>query len=551
MNKIIKSLILGLMVSFGLQTVSYFPLEWVLTLTVLIVILFFKSARLAIIISMFLLAFPIFYHSSELAILYFIFALSFVLIFYQSYRFFEIYFLIFSMPLLSIHNALGFFIPLEFIIVPLAPLLLGRENVLIVILSYLFYSIIKIISLEGSIGYILVDLPDFSFYSLVSYPALFYDLSWVADKFYPFINLIRLKIILLNIGKVFLNNSTLILQMAFWGAIAYLIKYFQRLKKQIYFVVGYLIGLILMFFLYFLIFLLNPEKLEYPLSSIYFSLTVIYIVICSLGLLKNYSILGLYKKVVNKYNQKKKEEDKMFQKALSLNTPLSDSSGKSVSTLSPNEVQQNYNEKFLVDSLDLEKLNLEEAVQLSVRLNEYINNEFSVDQSFLGIDIFKSSKLKQDEAEDAVQFSFEHFHQFIDKVVSAFGAKLLNRSGDGVIYSFEKADRAIFAGRAILTRLKFFNQKISKLKTSLQIRMGINTGKVIRGKDAEGGKTFSRALDLTGHLLKLAHQNQILIGENTYNALNDKSFLRKVFFSEEDLIQVYTLKEEFIFKSDD
>ena len=232
MNKIIKSLILGLMVSFGLQTVSYFPLEWVLTLTVLIVILFFKSARLAIIISMFLLAFPIFYHSSELAILYFIFALSFVLIFYQSYRFFEIYFLIFSMPLLSIHNALGFFIPLEFIIVPLAPLLLGRENVLIVILSYLFYSIIKIISLEGSIGYILVDLPDFSFYSLVSYPALFYDLSWVADKFYPFINLIRLKIILLNIGKVFLNNSTLILQMAFWGAIAYLIKYFQRLKKQ-------------------------------------------------------------------------------------------------------------------------------------------------------------------------------------------------------------------------------------------------------------------------------------------------------------------------------
>jgi class 3 adenylate cyclase len=363
------------------------------------------------------------------------------------------------------------------------------------------------------------------------------------DKFHPIVDLIKLKDILLNICKVFLNNSTLILQMTFWGVSTYVIKYFQGLKKQFSFVLGYLISLFFMFFLYFLIALLNPQKLEYSLISFCFSLTVIYSIICGMALLKKYSIFDLYNKFVAKYKQKKKEENEMFQKSLFSDAPLEPSS-----EIIQEKKQEEHKEELTIDNLSLDKLSLEEAVQLSVRLNEYINENFSVYQTFLGVDIFKSSKLKQDESEDAIQFSFEHFHQFVDKLVSAFGAKLLNRSGDGVLYSFEKADRAVFAGRAVLTRLKFFNQKISKLKTPLQVKLGVNTGKVIRDKDADGGKTFSRALDLTGHLLKLAHQNQILIGEDTYNALEDKSFTRKVFFSEEDNIEVYTLKEEFIFK---
>ncbi len=546
MSKVIKSLIFGLIVSFGLQSIPYFPLEWTLTFTVLLMILFFKTTNLAIIFSIFLLAFPIFYHSNELAFLYLVFGLIFVVIFNRSFKFTEIFLLIFSMPLLSSYNTFGFFIPLEFIIVPLVPLLLGGESVLIVILSCLFYSMIKIINLQGAVGYVLIDLPDFSFYNFVPYPVLFYDLSWMMDKFHPFIDLVKLKDILLNIGKVFLNNSTIILQMAFWGVSTYVIKYFQGLKKLFSFVLGYIISLFLMFFLYFLILLLNPQKLEYPLTILCFSLTVIYLVICGLGLLKNYSIFDLYRKFINKYRQKKNEENEMFQKSLSSDEPL-----ESSSELAQKKIGEEHKEELTVDSLSLDKLSLEEAVQLSVRLNEYINDNFSIYQTFLGVDIFKSSKLKQDESEDSIQFSFEHFHQFIDKIVSAFGAKLLNRSGDGVIYSFEKADRAVFAGRAVLTRLKFFNQKVSKLKTPLQVKIGVNTGKVIRGKGAEGGKTFSRALDLTGHLLKLAHQNQILIGEETYNTLEDKSFTRKVFFSEEDSIEVYTLKEEFIFKIND
>jgi class 3 adenylate cyclase len=484
-----------------------------------------------------------FYHSNELAFLYLVFGLSFVLVFNQSFKFTEISLLIFSMPLLGSYNTFGFFIPLEFIIVPLVPLLLGGESVLIVILSGLFYSVVKIINLQEYVGYVLIDLPDFSFYNLTSYPILFYDLSWMMDKFHPIVDLIKLKDILLNICKVFLNNSTLILQMTFWGVSTYVIKYFQGLKKQFSFVLGYLISLFLMFFLYFLIALLNPQKLEYSLISFCFSLTVIYSIICGMALLKKYSIFDLYNKFVAKYKQKKKEENEMFQKSLFSDAPLEPSS-----EIIQEKKQEEHKEELTIDNLSLDKLSLEEAVQLSVRLNEYINDNFSVYQTFLGVDIFKSSKLKQDESEDAIQFSFEHFHQFVDKLVSAFGAKLLNRSGDGVLYSFEKADRAVFAGRAVLTRLKFFNQKISKLKTSLQVKLGINTGKVIRDKDADGGKTFSRALDLTGHLLKLAHQNQILIGEDTYNALEDKSFTRKVFFSEEDNIEVYTLKEEFIFK---
>ncbi len=543
MNKVIKSLIFGLVVSFSLQSIPYFPLEWTLTFTILLMILFFKIANLAIIFSIFLLAFPMFYHSNELAFLYLVFGLSFVLVFNQSFKFTEISLLIFSMPLLGSYNTFGFFIPLEFIIVPLVPLLLGGESVLIVILSGLFYSVVKIINLQEYVGYVLIDLPDFSFYNLTSYPILFYDLSWMMDKFHPIVDLIKLKDILLNICKVFLNNSTLILQMTFWGVSTYVIKYFQGLKKQFSFVLGYLISLFLMFFLYFLIALLNPQKLEYSLISFCFSLTVIYSIICGMALLKKYSIFDLYNKFVAKYKQKKKEENEMFQKSLFSDAPLEPSS-----EIIQEKKQEEHKEELTIDNLSLDKLSLEEAVQLSVRLNEYINENFSVYQTFLGVDIFKSSKLKQDESEDAIQFSFEHFHQFVDKLVSAFGAKLLNRSGDGVLYSFEKADRAVFAGRAVLTRLKFFNQKISKLKTPLQVKLGVNTGKVIRDKDADGGKTFSRALDLTGHLLKLAHQNQILIGEDTYNALEDKSFTRKVFFSEEDNIEVYTLKEEFIFK---
>ena len=533
MNRVIKTLILGLLVSFNLQAIPYFPFEWILTISILLMILFLNSERLSIFLSMLLFMFPIIYHSNELAILYFIAGLSFILVFNKSSKFAEIFFLIFSIPLFSTHNFFGVFIPFEFIIVPLVPLLLEKENILVVILIYLFYSIIKIINQENVIGYVIVNLPNYSFYTLAPYPAVFYNLNWIADKFHPFIDLIKLKNILLNIGKAFLNNSTIILQMVFWGIAAYVIKYFQGLKKKLYFFVGYLIGLMLMFSFYFLILLIDAEKIKYSLKILYPSLAVIYLVICIAGLLRKYTISDLY---YITFNRSKPKQNKKPQPSFSVKVSPS-------FLQKQREEEKKYEKKVAINKLDLDNLTLEELVKISVHLNEYIEKKFSVVRTFLGIDIFKSSKLKESESEDNVQFSFEQFHRFIDTTVSAFGATLLNRSGDGVIYSFEKADRGVYAAKSILIRLRVFNQKINKLGKPFQVRIGINTGRVVKGESKEGGRMFSRVLDITGHLLKLAHQDQVLICEDTYKILEEKVLLRKVFFSEEDRIDVYTLKE--------
>ena len=161
---------------------------------------------------------------------------------------------------------------------------------------------------------------------------------------------------------------------------------------------------------------------------------------------------------------------------------------------------------------------LQQSMEDKIERDRLIEEEFSVEGSFVDIDVVGSYKMKAEADRPAhIIVSFERFRAFVESVIDEFGGQVLNSNGDELMCFFDSTPHAARSASAILARLDEFNRKRNVLSLPFRFRIGIHTGRCL--VDRVRGVAYSAVLDTAGHLQKAADVNGLLISEATLRAL--------------------------------
>jgi pSer/pThr/pTyr-binding forkhead associated (FHA) protein len=163
---------------------------------------------------------------------------------------------------------------------------------------------------------------------------------------------------------------------------------------------------------------------------------------------------------------------------------------------------------------------LKQEMEQKVELDRRIEQKYSVDGSFLDVDIVNSYGMKAESGRpEHIVVSFERFRAFVGGVVEEFGGHVLNSNGDELMCYFESTHDSVRAAACILARLEQFNLEQNLLRVPFRFRLGIHTGRCL--VDLDQGVAYSPVLDVAGHLQKLADHDGLMISEHTFAALPD------------------------------
>jgi class 3 adenylate cyclase len=158
--------------------------------------------------------------------------------------------------------------------------------------------------------------------------------------------------------------------------------------------------------------------------------------------------------------------------------------------------------------------------------------------AFLSVDVVGSTAMKQGETETAISATFQAYEEMLKDIFEQHAAWKTAWTPDGVMVCFLQLDLAVAAGQEVLRRLKDFNQKHNKLRTSFRVRSGLNEGEVAIFEDSKLEKVVDHTIDVAGHMQKEGRPNALWLGAPVYNALGDKAGFRKT-KSEVDGMIVY------------
>jgi pSer/pThr/pTyr-binding forkhead associated (FHA) protein/class 3 adenylate cyclase len=164
---------------------------------------------------------------------------------------------------------------------------------------------------------------------------------------------------------------------------------------------------------------------------------------------------------------------------------------------------------------------LMEAMEQKVALNQRIIEDFTVDGSFLDVDVVNSHGMKSNISEpEQIIVSFERFRFYISEIVREFQGHVLNSNGDELMCFFESPRNAIRAGNEMLARLEKFNANENMLEKPFCFRIGVHTGRSL--VDLKRGVAYSAILDVAGHLQKHADTNGMAISDHTLSVLESE-----------------------------
>lgn len=161
---------------------------------------------------------------------------------------------------------------------------------------------------------------------------------------------------------------------------------------------------------------------------------------------------------------------------------------------------------------------LRAAMEQKAAIERRIAEDFSVNGSFVDIDVVNSMGMKTDIKEpERIILSFERFRTFVGNIVEEFEGHVLNSNGDELMCFFASSVNAVRAGSAVFSRLEEFNSKENVLDEPFRFRIGVHTGQSL--VDLKRGIAYSATLDTAGHLQKIAEPNHMAISEHTMAAL--------------------------------
>lgn len=140
--------------------------------------------------------------------------------------------------------------------------------------------------------------------------------------------------------------------------------------------------------------------------------------------------------------------------------------------------------------------------------------------TFLSIDVVGSTRMKQGADPLAVEFTFNEYHQFVERITKTYNGRVHSTAGDGVICAFDHPQEAFGAARNMQSSLIELNLHRNKLGVPITVRCGIHTGTVV-APDASDVTTlnFTPVIDIASHLQKLTPPGGIAVSSSAADGL--------------------------------
>jgi len=135
--------------------------------------------------------------------------------------------------------------------------------------------------------------------------------------------------------------------------------------------------------------------------------------------------------------------------------------------------------------------------------------------TFLSVDIVGSTRMKQVADPLAVEFTFNEYHHFVERVTEKHGGRVHSTAGDGVISAFDSAYDAFTAAKHLQAGLLELNTFRNKLGTPIVLRCGIHSGTVVAPTAGDvTSVNFSEVIDIAANLQKASPPGGIVISDD-------------------------------------
>lgn len=147
-----------------------------------------------------------------------------------------------------------------------------------------------------------------------------------------------------------------------------------------------------------------------------------------------------------------------------------------------------------------------------------IQNKLKQDEkyvTFISVDVVGSTRIKTENDELSVEFTFNEYHRFIESIVTKNGGKIHSTAGDGVTCVFDQASAAVAAGKSMQAGLFEFNAFRNKLKSPIAMRAAIHTGSVLAPGQESTAVNFAHVIDVAAHLQKVAEPGTLAVSAST------------------------------------
>jgi class 3 adenylate cyclase len=158
---------------------------------------------------------------------------------------------------------------------------------------------------------------------------------------------------------------------------------------------------------------------------------------------------------------------------------------------------------------------LRQLVDLQTRLK---SGEQKV--TFLSVDVVGSTQMKAQADALSIEYTFNEYHQYVDRIVRKYGGNVHSTAGDGLICAFDTPSQAFGSAKNMQSGLIELNTFGNKTSTPIALRVGIHTGDVVAPTPGDiGSVNFAHVIDIAAHLQKAAPVGGIAVSQETASAL--------------------------------
>jgi len=145
--------------------------------------------------------------------------------------------------------------------------------------------------------------------------------------------------------------------------------------------------------------------------------------------------------------------------------------------------------------------------------------------AFLSVDIVGSTRIKVGQDPLTSEHLFREYRILLEKIFKKFRYRAASWTPDGVMACFPQVDLAYGSAKELLRALPAFNAERNHTNMPVQVRCGLNAGDVHYDDSTPLELLSSRVLDITGHLQKAALPDSVMLTEEVYKEIRDKTGL--------------------------
>ncbi|HUP96656.1 MAG TPA: adenylate/guanylate cyclase domain-containing protein [Usitatibacter sp.] len=151
-------------------------------------------------------------------------------------------------------------------------------------------------------------------------------------------------------------------------------------------------------------------------------------------------------------------------------------------------------------------------------LDRAVKDKFQRVLTVMFTDLKGSTAIAETSGDFAVRAMLKRYHDLCGEAIKANGGTLVKTIGDGSLSHFTDSLAACRAAAAIQRGMEQINLS-KQYKSLLLARIGLHTGECILEKN----DVFGDVVNTASRFESSAHPGEILISEDTYNALSDKN----------------------------